>query len=96
MPLDQPDIISDVVYSCEYTLNGKDFAMEFVRRKKLADKGIIEKDSMAASMPSDAKMVSNNGWSEVAKKGSSSAQAAKEEAAVPGFRVVPSKKKGKK
>ncbi|KAK4666445.1 kinesin-like protein [Podospora pseudopauciseta] len=96
MPLDQPDIISDVVYSCEYTLNGKDFAMEFVRRKKLADKGIIEKDSTVASMPSDAKMVSNNGWSEVAKKGSSSAQATKEEAALPGFRVVPSKKKGKK
>ncbi|KAK4180659.1 hypothetical protein QBC36DRAFT_319794 [Triangularia setosa] len=96
MPLDQPDIISDVVYSCEYTLNGKDFAMEFVRRKKLADKGIIEKDSAAVSMPSDSKIVSNNGWSEVAKKGGSSAQAAKEEANVPGFRVVPSKKKGKK
>ncbi|KAK4202332.1 hypothetical protein QBC40DRAFT_276573 [Triangularia verruculosa] len=95
MPLDQPDIISDVVYSCEYTLNGKDFAMEFVRRKKLADKGIIE-NSAAVSMPSDSKTVSNNGWNEVAKKGSSSAQAAKEEAAVPGFRVVAGKKKGKK
>ncbi|KAK0736307.1 hypothetical protein B0T21DRAFT_451101 [Apiosordaria backusii] len=96
MPPDQPDIISDVVYSCEYTLNGKDFAMEFVRRKKLAEKG-ISSDPPTGSMPSDSKQVSNNGWSEVAKKGSSSsAQTAKEEASIPGFRVVPSKKKGKK
>lgn len=96
MLFDQFDIILDVVYSCEYILNGKDFVMEFVCCKKLVDKGIIEKDLMVVLMFSDIKMVSNNGWSEVVKKGSSSVQVVKEEVVVFGFCVVFSKKKGKK
>jgi PERQ amino acid-rich with GYF domain-containing protein len=82
-------------------MDGRHFAEEFVRRKKLADKGIIEKEPASAGV--DGK---NNGWNEVAKKGGSgsggaslstggsSVTAPKDD--IPGFRVVPSKKKGKK
>lgn len=89
-------ILSECVYGFSTTMDGRHFAEEFVRRRKLADKGIVEKDSNTGAMSS-----SNGGWSEVAKKGGNSAQAAavKEEpmAAVPGFRVVQAKKgKGKK
>ncbi|CCC13771.1 hypothetical protein SMACR_07280 [Sordaria macrospora] len=95
LPLDVA-ILSECVYGFSTTMDGRHFAEEFVRRRKLADKGIVEKDSNTGAMSS-----SNGGWSEVAKKGGNSAQAAavKEEpmAAVPGFRVVQAKKgKGKK
>ncbi|KAK4246206.1 hypothetical protein C7999DRAFT_15659 [Corynascus novoguineensis] len=96
MPLD-PSILAEAVYGYSTTMDGRHFADEFVRRKKLADKGIVEKEPVSAAL--DAKNSSNGGWSEVAKKGSASsvsaAAAAKDE--IPGFRVVPSKKnKGKK
>ncbi|KAL2264212.1 hypothetical protein VTK26DRAFT_488 [Humicola hyalothermophila] len=94
MPLD-PSILAEAVYGYSTTMDGRHFADEFVRRKKLADKGIVEKSDPVGS---DARNNSNGGWSEVAKKGSSAHNnAAKEDTAVPGFRVVPSKKnKGKK
>lgn len=88
MPLD-PSILSEAVYSYSTTMDGRHFADEFVRRKKLADKGIVEKEPVSAS--ADAKNSSNGGWNEVAKKGSSN-NAAREDTSVPGFRVVPSKK----
>jgi PERQ amino acid-rich with GYF domain-containing protein len=93
MPLD-PSILAEAVYGYSTTMDGRHFADEFVRRKKLADKGVVEKEPVSAA--NDARNSGNGGWSEVAKKGgsSSSASAAKEE--IPGFRVVPSKKKGKK
>ncbi|EGS17173.1 uncharacterized protein CTHT_0064880 [Thermochaetoides thermophila DSM 1495] len=88
MPLDST-ILAEAVYSYSTTMDGRHFAEEFVRRKKLADKGIVEKDPVSAiSTPN------NSGWNEVAKKGNSNHNnALKDE--VPGFRVV-SKKKGKK
>ncbi|KXX82209.1 GYF domain-containing protein mpd2 [Madurella mycetomatis] len=93
MPLD-PSILAEAVYGYSTTMDGRHFADEFVRRKKLADKGIVEKEPVSAS--ADSKNGSNGGWNEVAKKGGSNS-AAKEDASVPGFRVVPSKnKKGKK
>jgi PERQ amino acid-rich with GYF domain-containing protein len=93
MPLD-PSILSEAVYSYSTTMDCRHFADEFVRRKKLADKGVIEKEPISASA-NDPKNSSNGGWNEVAKKGSNNA--AKEDTSVPGFRVVPSKKnKGKK
>jgi PERQ amino acid-rich with GYF domain-containing protein len=99
MPLD-PSILAEAVYGYSTTMDGRHFADEFVRRKKLADKGVVEKEPV--SSVNDARNSGNGGWSEVAKKGGSSsssgaggaAAAAKEE--IPGFRVVPSKKKGKK
>jgi len=100
MPLD-PSILAEAVYGYSTTMDGRHFADEFVRRKRLADKGIVEKEPTSAA--NEAK--NNGGWSEVAKKGGSAiasgsgsgsgAAAPKEEIA--GFRVVPSKgKKGKK
>jgi PERQ amino acid-rich with GYF domain-containing protein len=81
-------------------MDGRHFGEEFVRRKKLADRGIVEKQPTPA--PGDAKNNTSGGWNEVAKKGSGSAAAAatgvKDDAAIPGgqFKVVPSRKKGKK
>jgi PERQ amino acid-rich with GYF domain-containing protein len=93
LPLD-PLLLSEAVYGYSTTMDGRHFAEEFVRRKKLAEKGILEKEP-AASSSTDTKNNSNGGWSEVAKKGSASAP--KEDTVVPGFRVVPAKKgKGKK
>ncbi|KAI4191394.1 MAG: hypothetical protein LQ348_003528, partial [Seirophora lacunosa] len=37
----EADIISDSIYSSSQTLDGRRFAEEFIRRRKLADKGII-------------------------------------------------------
>lgn len=101
MPQD-PLILAEAVYGYSTTMDGRHFADEFFRRKKLAEKGIVEKEPVNA-----ANNGSNGGWNEVAKKGgsgsgpsaSASASAAPKEdsSAIPGFRVVPSKKnKGKK
>lgn len=93
-----PQVISDIVYSSQGTLNGNDFAAEFIRRKKLADKGIVEKQPTAASQ---TKAGSSAGeWSEVAKKGGGASvtggQQSKESEVVGNFKMVPGRKKGKK
>lgn len=90
MPLDST-ILSEAVYGYSTTMDGRHFAEEFVRRKKLADKGVVDKE---ASVP-ETKSNSNGGWNEVAKKGGSNGP--KEDNSVAGFKIVPSKKsKGKK
>lgn len=77
-------------------MDGRHFAEEFVRRKKLADKGISEKTPSA----NEPKATSGGGgWSEVAKKTTgtpNNAGAIGAEEAMPGFKVVSGKKKGKK
>ncbi|KAI0508875.1 hypothetical protein F5B22DRAFT_619057 [Xylaria bambusicola] len=91
-----PEIISDAIYANSKTMDGRHFAQEFIRRKKLAEKGIVEKQPVN-SPSTDAQSASGGGWNEVAKKSShkdntsdtSSIQGA-------GFKVVPSRKKGKK
>lgn len=108
LPLDQT-LISDAVYASSTTMDGRHFAEEFVRRKKLADKGVVEKQSAVgrggASGPgaSSAANSDNKGWSEVAKKGSGGAAATNGgntggESAIQGagFKVVPGRKRGKK
>lgn len=76
-------------------MNGQHFADEFIRRKKLADKGIVEKQ-----MSGDSKAGgSSSGWNEVAKKGGHKDPAPAGDAAIQGagFKVVPTRKKtGKK
>lgn len=79
----EPDIISDSIYASSQTLDGRRFAEEFVRRRKLADKGIIPDVSSGTNSATgsnffsspgsaaDIKSGSGSGWSEVAKKGSS-------------------------
>lgn len=93
MPLDT-SIIADAIYSISNTMDGRHFAEEFIRRKGLAERGVVEKQP-------ESKGGSGGGWSEVAKKGSSSNAAAaaatspREDSILP-FKVVPSRKKSKK
>jgi PERQ amino acid-rich with GYF domain-containing protein len=77
-------------------MDGRHFAEEFVRRKRLAEKGVVEKQPLSTDTKSAS---TSSGWSEVAKKSSSTVQAAKENdtsVQAAGFKVVPSRKKGKK
>lgn len=88
----EAEIISDSVYANSPTLDGRRFAEEFIRRRKLADKGIV--DPVSASAFADK---NGGGWSEVAKKGSSSsAQTPREEESSASFKVVAPRKKGKR
>ena len=95
------EIISDSVYASSQTLDGRRFAEEFVRRRKLADKGVVESAAGAQPMmgfgAGDPKSAGTGGggWSEVAKKGPANANPAKEETNAQ-FKVVPTKKKGKR
>lgn len=88
LPLDM-SIISEAVYGSSKTMDGRHFAEEFIRRKKLADRGVVlEKQASEVNK-------AGGGWSEVAKKSGNSASP-KEDVVPPGFKVVPSRKKGKK
>ena len=86
----EAEIISDSVYANSQTLDGRRFAEEFIRRRKLADKGIVDPVNTSAF---DQK-ASSGGWSEVAKK--SSSQTRQEEDTSAAFKVVAGKKKGKR
>ena len=73
----EADIISDSIYANSQTLDGRRFAEEFLRRRKLADRGIIADGNgnvgsspfSSSSQTSDGKSGGSGGWSEVAKKG---------------------------
>lgn len=95
-PLDS-DIIADAVYANSTIMDGRHFAEEYVRRKKLAEKGVAEKQPLAKGDVA-ASSSSGGGWSEVAKKSGAPAPAPKEEGSIQaaGFKVVPGRKKGKK
>lgn len=92
-------------------MDARHFAEEFVRRKKLADKGIVEKAPPVPPTAAGASGRSSNdaarsgaGWNEVAKKGSGGGAGAGGAADTAGasqmqnasFKVVPGRKKGKK
>lgn len=82
------------MHSASHTLDSRHFAEEFLRRRKLADKGII--DTTSVSSPSEAK--AGGGWSEVAKKGSQSSQQQQQAATLESgaFKMVAAKKKAGK
>ena len=90
----EAEIIADSVYANSQTLDGRRIADEFVRRRKLAEKGIIEPAPTSATPGmangGESKSVGGGGWSEVAKKGPE-----KKEESNAQFKVV-SKKKGKR
>ncbi|KAF2472888.1 uncharacterized protein BDR25DRAFT_12289 [Lindgomyces ingoldianus] len=90
-----PDIelITESVHSASNTLDSRHFAEEFLRRRKLADKGIV--DSTTTPSPSDPK-AGSGGWSEVAKKGGQSGQQQGGGLDSGNFKVVAAKKKGSK
>ncbi len=88
-------IIADSVYANSQLMDGRRFGEEFVRRKNLADKGVVEPAIGGAPGFSTAggNSAAVGGWSEVAKKGPPKVE---EPSSVAGFRVVPNKKKGRK
>ncbi|KAI0127234.1 gyf domain-containing protein [Xylariales sp. AK1849] len=54
------NLIAEAIYGTSKTMNGQHFAAEFIRRKKLAEKGVIEKQTDVTAQ--------SGGWNEVAKK----------------------------
>lgn len=84
----ESDMITEAVHSSSQTIDSRHFAEEFIRRRKLADKGMV--DPSGTSSPASAAENKAGGWSEVAKKGPT----VKEEPS--NFKVVAAKKKGGK
>ena len=91
----EPELLSEAVYANSPTLDGRRFAEEFIRRRKLAEKGIIPDTPVnnGFTLGSSSENKTTGGWSEVAKKGP--ANSAKEEPAT-AFKVVAAKKKSKR
>lgn len=97
----ETEIITEVVHGASSTIDSRHFAEEFLRRKKLADKGLVDTTAPPKSAsPAGAKVDQGGGWSEVAKKGGKDAGAAASPVAAEqgngAFRVVPAKKKAGK
>ncbi|KAJ6443167.1 GYF domain-containingprotein [Purpureocillium lavendulum] len=94
LPLDT-GVIADAVYINSKTMDGRHFAEEYVRRKKLAQKGVVEKQPPSDSSKSPS---SAGGWSEVAKRSNSTQPKESDSGNIQGagFKVVPGRKKGKK
>lgn len=78
------------MYANSQTLDGRRFADEFIRRRKLADKGIVESVSTSALSETNG-----GGWSEVAKKGSAGTPR-EEDTTSAAFKMVAPRKKGKR
>ncbi|KAI9868755.1 MAG: hypothetical protein M1813_004606 [Trichoglossum hirsutum] len=87
------DLISECIYANSQTMDGRRFAEEFIRRQKLADRGISE-GSASIKGPTAGETKNGGGWSEVAKKGP--VNGTKETEPTSAFKVVEPKKKGKK
>jgi PERQ amino acid-rich with GYF domain-containing protein len=83
------EIIREAVYGSSKVLNGDRLSEEWLRRRKLADKGIVEPAADLNSPVIGDKQ--NSGWNEVAKKG----PVKEESPAAAAFKVV-AKKKGRK
>lgn len=91
----EADIISDSIYASSQTLDGRRFAEEFVRRRKMADRGQVPDSASIPgfSSPSHAnENRSGGGWSEVSKKNPAPAKDESNAA----FKIVGGKKKGGK
>lgn len=94
-------MITEAVHQASTTIDSRHFAEEFIRRKKLADKGLVDTSLPTKSAsPASAGVDKSGGWSEVAKKGpvreGSRDEAGAGSASNGNFRVVASKKKGAK
>ncbi|KAJ2905498.1 gyf domain-containing mpd2 [Zalerion maritima] len=96
MPTDDATLISDIIYMSSTTMDGRHFAEEFIRRKKQAQKGVVEKSAPVADT---AKSSSGGGWNEVAKKGGHSkgeTGGGSDMMQNANFKVVTGRKKGSK
>lgn len=94
------DMITEAVHGVSHTIDSRHFAEEFLRRKKLAEKGVVEHSApKSTASPAGAAANGASGWSEVAKKvgvGKEVGGSARESESNGAFRVVPAKKKGKR
>ena len=90
-----PQVLQEAIYGSSQLLDGRRLAEEFLRRRKLADKGIAPEATTPGSFLSGGgeSKGSGGGWSEVAKK--VPASGAKEEASS-AFKVVAAKKKSRR
>lgn len=81
------DIITEAVHAVSSTIDSRHFAEEFIRRKRLADKGLVD-----TAVPKSASPASGaSGWSEVAKK-TTGKETPKDD--LSGFAVKQTKKRG--
>jgi PERQ amino acid-rich with GYF domain-containing protein len=91
------DMLREAVHSVSTTIDSRHFAEEFMRRKKLADKGLVDLSAPPKSASPANAGGPAGGWSEVAKKGpvkdTTPAGAVAENGS---FRVVSKKKGGKR
>ena len=83
----EASIIAESIYGVSLVMDGNRFAEEYLRRRKLAQKGVVEPANSSAGTSNTGDK--SGGWNEVAKKGPP-----KEEAT--GYKTIASKKKGKK
>ncbi|CAK3811024.1 GYF domain-containing mpd2 [Lecanosticta acicola] len=90
------EMITEAVHGVSSTLDSRHFGEEFMRRKRLADKGIIDTTVPKSASPSHAaNKGAADGWSQVAQK--KRPEETREDSYGNGnFKVVPSKKKGGK
>ncbi|PNS16842.1 GYF domain-containing protein mpd2 [Sphaceloma murrayae] len=92
----EADIITEAVHSVSNTIDSRHFAEEFMRRRKMADKGVFDAASVGKSAsPANGDANKGGGWSEVAKKGKEG-QVSKAEELAGNFKVVAAKKKAKR
>jgi PERQ amino acid-rich with GYF domain-containing protein len=99
-------ILTEAVHASSQTIDSRHFAAEFIRRRKLADKGISAESAVPALPTSIAGTTESTsasgtssgpgGWSEVAKKTAAPTTAAQDNG-LGSFKVVqPKKKSGKR
>ena len=91
------DMLTEAVHSASSTIDSRHFAEEFIRRKKLADKGLIDTTAPPKSASPHGELLERSGgWSEVAKKGPGKEASTGRVEGDGSFRVVAAKKKGGK
>ncbi|KAF2668573.1 hypothetical protein BT63DRAFT_440721 [Microthyrium microscopicum] len=82
----EPEVLTEAVHYNSQTIDSRHFAEEFIRRRKLADKGVVAPDSTPALPTANASNAAG-GWNEVAKK-------VQPQESPSNFKVVAAKKKG--
>ena len=88
-------MLTEAVHSSSSTIDSRHFAEEFIRRKKLADKGLVDTTAPPKSAsPHGENLEKSGGWSEVAKKGPVKETSSGKVEGDGSFRVVAAKKKG--
>ena len=90
------DMLMEAVHGATNKIDSRHFSEEFLRRKKMADKGLVDTSALGRSTasPHNAGSGQAGGWSEVAKKGPTKEPSRDESNGA--FRMVAAKKKGGK